>query len=461
MNRVPASGHFDFSRLDPDALKVVRRLRQHGHEAYLVGGSVRDLWLSRTPKDFDIATNATPRQIKRVFSNSRLIGRRFRLAHVFFGPKILEVSTFRSNVIAHQPDDTVGDEGEERDLLVRDDNIFGTAEEDAVRRDFTINGLFYDPDTQELIDYVHGIPDLEEGLIRTIGDADIRVQEDPVRILRAIKFAARLGFHIHDETWAAMLSFKEQLLRCSPARVHEEVMRLLSGGAAEASVKLMWESGVLDVLLPDLTEHLNMNRTGSLVSDPLWKYLAALDAVDRTRRPISPGLLIGTAFWPILEERINAPEVAALDYGLRIDRAVDSVTRNLRLPKRENALLKQVLIARRRLRAEEGQKKRRGSLARMLGKAYFPAAVAFAEIEMRAGGATSEEIAAWEASLGATQASLAQPQPGGPGEPGEPGESGAPGAPGDPRKRRRRRRRRRPQEGGGSNDESGGRPPLA
>lgn len=435
MNRVPAANRIDFSRIDSDALRVVRRLRQFGHEAYLVGGSVRDLWLSRLPKDYDIATDATPRQVKRVFSNSRLIGRRFRLAHVFFGPKILEVSTFRSNVIAHQPDDTVGDEGEERDLLVRDDNIFGTAEEDAVRRDFTINGLFFDPDTLEIIDYVHGIPDLEDRIIRTIGDANIRMQEDPVRILRAIKFAARLGFHIDDETWAAMLSFKDQLLRCSPARVHEEVMRLLSGGAAEASVKLMWESGVLDVLLPDLTDHLN--RTKNLADDPLWKFLAALDAVDRTRRPISPGLLIGTAFWPILEERMASPDLASMDYGMRIDRAVDSVTRNLRLPKRENALLKQVLIARRRLRAEAGQKKRRGSLMRMLGKAYFPAAVAFAEIEMRASGASPEEIAEWEASLGAPQESFAQPPPGGDGE---------------PRRRRRRRRRRGPPEGGPSND---------
>lgn len=445
MNKVPTADRIDISRVDIEASKVVRRLRQFGYEAYLVGGSVRDMWLARTPKDFDIATDASPRQVKRVFSNSRLIGRRFRLVHVFFGPRIIEVSTFRSNIIADQPDDTVGDEGEERDLLIRDDNVFGTAEQDAIRRDFTINGLFYDPDTQEIIDYVDGIPDLEARIIRTIGDPEIRMQEDPVRILRAIKFAARLGFDIHPDTWAAMLHYADHILRCSPARVHEEVMRLLGGGAAEASVRLLWKSGALEHLLPDLTAHLA--RTGGGDGDPLWKYLAALDRVDRTQRPISPGLLIGAAFWPILAERMADPSFETLDYGLRIDRAVDSVTPNLRLPKRENALLKQVLIARRRLRPEPGHKRRRGSLARMTGKGYFAAAIAFTEIEMRAEGAGDAEIAEWEAGLGAPAPQA--PREGAP----QPGEHPHAQPPDGVRKKRRRRRRRRGGGGGGGSTE--------
>lgn len=440
MNKVPVANRIDISQVDIEAAKVVRRLRQFGYEAYLVGGSVRDMWLGRTPKDFDIATDASPRQVKRVFSNSRLIGRRFRLVHVFFGPKIIEVSTFRSNIIADQPDDSVGDEGEERDLLIRDDNVFGTAEQDAIRRDFTINGLFYDPDSQEIIDYVDGIPDLEARLIRTIGDPEIRMQEDPVRILRAIKFAARLGFEIHPDTWAAMLHYADHILRCSPARVHEEVMRLLGGGAALESVRLLWKCGALDHLLPDLTAHLA--RTGGGDDDPLWKYLAALDRADRSQRPISPGLLIGAAFWPILDERMSDPALEALDYGLRIDRAVDAVTRNLRLPKRENALLKQVLIARRRLRPEPGHKRRRGSVSRMAGKGYFAAAIAFTEIEMRAEGATDAEIAEWESGLGGgapQQRAAAAPQGEHPHEQPHDG----------PRKKRRRRRRRRGGGGGG------------
>jgi poly(A) polymerase len=444
MNRVSAANRIDVSRIDPDAQKVVRRLRHSGYEAYFVGGSVRDLLLGRIPKDFDIATDASPRQVKRVFGNSRLIGRRFRLAHVFFGPKIIEVSTFRSNIIAAAPDDTVGDEGEERDLLIRDDNTFGTAEEDAVRRDFTINGLFLDPDTLEVTDYINGLPDLEARVLRTIGDPDIRLREDPVRILRAIKFAARLGFTIDAPTTAAINRYKDEILRCSPSRVHEEIMRLLGGGAAYGSVKLMWETGVLEVLLPDLTEYLQ--RSGAGPNDPLWKFLQSLDAVDREKRLISPGLLIGAAFWPVLDERLNRPEFATLDYGLRIDRVVDSVSRNLRLPKRENALLKQVLIARRRLRPEEGQRRRRGNIVRMLGKGYFPATVAFCEIEMRAEGLSPADIEAWEADLGVppvVQHGAGHPE--GPGAPG--GEAG-------PRKRRRRRRRRPagPGSGGGTGE---------
>ena len=428
MNRISAKGRIDPARIDPDAIKVIRRLRQNGYEAYLVGGSVRDLWLGRSPKDFDMATSASPRQIKRVFSNSRLIGRRFRLAHVVYGPKIFEVSTFRSNIIASEPDDTVGDEGEERDLLIRDDNVFGTAEQDGVRRDFTINGLFYDPDSHEVIDYVEGIADLDAKLIRCIGDPEIRLREDPVRILRAIKFAARLGFTIHDDTYGAMLSHRGEILRCSPARVYEEIMRLLASGASQASLRLMWDSGVLDVLLPDLTEHLRKSELGH--NDPLWDYLGAIDSVDRAKRQLSAGILIGAAFWPVFEDRMERPEFASLDYGLRVDRVVDSVTRNLRLPKRENALLKQVLVARRRLRPEGGLRHHPPTANRMAGKAYFGPTLAFCEIELRAEGAGDDEIAQWEADL-------LRPAAG-----GAPGAAQGPRAPADGKRKRRRRRRR-------------------
>ena len=182
--RIPRAG------LDPDAVKIVQRLTRYRHASYLVGGCVRDLLLGLKPKDFDIATSATPRQVKRLFRNSRVIGRRFRLAHVYFRDgKIIEVATFRSQEEGN--DDSDGD-----DVMIRDDNVFGTLAEDALRRDFTINQLYYDLEGAKVIDHAHGLADLERRLVRTIGEPELRFREDPIRILRAIKFAARLDLSI-------------------------------------------------------------------------------------------------------------------------------------------------------------------------------------------------------------------------------------------------------------------------
>jgi tRNA nucleotidyltransferase/poly(A) polymerase len=232
----------DRAAIDPDADRVVRKLTRAGHKAYLVGGCVRDLLVARTPKDFDVATSATPNEIKATFRNCRIIGRRFRLAHVFFGSKIIETSTFRAN-----PRDE-----DDHDLLIRRDNVFGTETEDARRRDFTINGLFYDVEREEVIDHVGGLADLDLKLIRTIGDPDIRFQEDPVRILRAIKFAARLDFGFEPGTWHALLRWRGEVAKCAPPRLLEEIHRLMRGGAARRSFELLVETGVLAVLSPYL-----------------------------------------------------------------------------------------------------------------------------------------------------------------------------------------------------------------
>jgi poly(A) polymerase len=232
----------DRDAIDADADRVVRKLTRAGYKAYLVGGCVRDLLLGRTPKDFDVATSATPNEVKSAFRNSRIIGRRFRLAHVFFGAKIIETATFRAN-----PRDE-----DEADLLIRRDNVFGTEAEDARRRDFTINGLFYDVEREEVIDHVGGLADLTARLVRTIGDPDIRFQEDPVRMLRAIKFAARLDFGFDPATWRALLRWRGEISKCAPPRLLEEMHRLLRGGAARRSFELMVETGVLAVLSPHL-----------------------------------------------------------------------------------------------------------------------------------------------------------------------------------------------------------------
>ncbi|HKE18775.1 MAG TPA: polynucleotide adenylyltransferase PcnB [Kofleriaceae bacterium] len=233
--------------IDPDADKVVRRLARHGFQAYLVGGCVRDLLLARTPKDFDVATNATPKEIRQLFRNCRIIGRRFRLAHIFFGPKIIETSTFRANP-------REGDEVEEGDeILIRRDNVFGTDTEDARRRDFTINGLFYDLEAERVIDHVGGLEDLERRVVRTIGDPDIRFREDPVRMLRAVKFAARLGFEIEHSTLAALVRHRSEIAKCPQPRVLEELYRLLRGGAARRSLALLIDTGLAGILSPQLT----------------------------------------------------------------------------------------------------------------------------------------------------------------------------------------------------------------
>jgi len=248
--------------IDPDADKVVRRLARHGFQAYLVGGCVRDLLLQRTPKDFDVATNATPKEIRQLFRNCRIIGRRFRLAHIFFGPKIIETSTFRAN--PREGDDASDSE----ELLIRRDNVFGSDTEDARRRDFTINGLFYDVEAERVIDHVGGLADLERRVVHTIGDPDIRFREDPVRMLRAVKFAARLDFEIEPTTLAALIRHRAEIAKCAQPRVLEELYRLLRGGAAHRSMALLIETGVASGLSPQLATLLGRPPGGKLGPPP-------------------------------------------------------------------------------------------------------------------------------------------------------------------------------------------------
>ena len=242
-------------RIDLNAMWVLRRLRAKGYEAYLTGGCVRDLLLGKQPKDFDVATSAKPEEVKAIFGNCRLIGRRFLLAHVIFpGGKIIETATFRSNPTEETSFD---EEQEDSDLLVIQDNVFGTVKEDAFRRDLTINGLFYDPIDEKVIDYVGGLEDLQNGIIRTIGDPDIRVQEDPVRILRAIRFANILGFQIEEKTFLAMCKYNQEILKCAPARLQEEITRLLLSKYSHKNFAMALDIGILHVLMPELLEGLS------------------------------------------------------------------------------------------------------------------------------------------------------------------------------------------------------------
>jgi poly(A) polymerase len=262
------------SALDQNALRVISRLQREQHEAYLVGGCVRDLLLGRRPKDYDVATSATPRRVKSLFSNGRIIGRRFKLVHVTYGGQIVETATFRRAPQKSDEDD--------EDLLIVDDNEFGTAEEDARRRDFTINALFLNPYRHEILDYVDGLEDLEAGVLRTIGDPRVRMAEDPVRILRAVKFATRLGFRIEEGTWAAMIELAPELARSAKPRVLEELLRLLRSGTALGALRMMRACGALKVLLPEVDAFLGDRESADAIvherAESFWRLLEALDS---------------------------------------------------------------------------------------------------------------------------------------------------------------------------------------
>jgi len=311
--------------IDPDALKVLYHLSRHGYIAYLVGGSVRDLLMGRRPKDFDVGTDAHPRTIKKLFRNCFLVGRRFRLAHIKFGDKVIETSTFR-----RQPESSGGNDEE---FFHRYDNTFGTPEEDARRRDFTVNGLFYDIRSFSVIDYVGGLRDLEWKIVRSIGDPDIRFREDPVRMLRAVRFASRLKFKIDPETFAAIKRHHAEIVKASPARLLEEVTRLFAYGSGEAAFRLLKETQLLSVLFPDLERFLNSDIHDGAV---FWRHLAALDQYGGPPEGPAMPVIFATLLYPLF---IKARKASGASQGQILDRElIDSLLRPIalcyRMPKR-------------------------------------------------------------------------------------------------------------------------------
>lgn len=301
--------------VDPDALSVLRRLQSQGFTAYLVGGGVRDLLLGRTPKDFDVATDARPNQIKKLFRNAFIIGRRFRLALIRFGEKQIETATFRRDPGAE--DDAAAaappDPDREGALYQESDNVFGTPEEDALRRDFTVNALFWDSATGQVIDYVGGLRDLRRKVLRCIGDPEVRFREDPVRMLRAIRLGSRLGFSIHADSLAAIRRYGSEIAAASKPRLFEEILRLFTFAKSREAFGRLHETGLMRELLPAVADY--AERTGRGKS-PLWRYLAALDGampdLDTEHRE-SPryvqenALRLATILAPLLRERLRVP----------------------------------------------------------------------------------------------------------------------------------------------------------
>ncbi|MCI0669085.1 MAG: polynucleotide adenylyltransferase PcnB [Myxococcaceae bacterium] len=395
--RIREDGELPHERFDYDAVKVVTRLHQFGHQAYFVGGCVRDLILGRTPKDFDIATSATPNQVRGIFRNCRLIGRRFRLAHVYFkGGKIIEVSTFRANPLELEEAGNGGAEAAEEgqdDLLVTDDNVFGSAEEDARRRDFTMNGLFYDVVSGRVLDYVRGRRDLDRREIRTIGDPEVRMREDPVRILRAVRFAGKLGLDIESRTYAAMEGAVEDLQRCAPARLLEETFRLLRGGSASSSLHLLAALDALRVLLPPLGSYLR--ERGHEGAQVVRAFAEALDRRVHRGEQLDDALLLAALLVPVSRQQpVQEPEGGPPAVAQVIEDHLDELVQKARLPRRIAERCRMVLSAQRTL---TGERRRRGSQASFRRHPIFEDALKVFEMTAEATGEFVDEMEAWKA----------------------------------------------------------------
>jgi poly(A) polymerase len=433
--------------IDPDALKVLYRLRQAEHTAYLVGGSVRDLLLGRRPKDFDIGTSAHPYQVKKLFRNCWIIGRRFRLAHVKFGQKVIEVATFRRQVAAGEevvqdgvpaPDPTTP-EGEQ---LIHHDNTFGTPEEDAFRRDFTINALAYDIATFSIIDYVGGLEDLRAGIVRSIGDPDVRLNEDPVRMIRAIAIAARLDFTIEPTLLQAIRTHRHEIAKSSQPRLLEEYYKILRAGSAEKAFRQLASVGLLE----PISDELHRGAT-----DPLWRSLAAVDEYRRqfesTPDTLSNAILLGSLLVP-LGISLHPPRAPYTPGGSDAEAGDGPRSRRLRHPpgprlgdlplaRRDVERLRQIISLQRRLRDLTASPRAQQSLAH---RGIFREALTWMEIH----GDAPDVVEHW---IGVIDEGGA-PEPGsedsGDDQPPQPG-----AMPSVPIRKRRRRRRRGRRGGGG------------
>jgi len=428
LRRIPRDAH-PISRKDISsaALRVLYRLREGGHEAHLVGGAVRDLLVGLKPKDFDVATDATPEQVKALFRNCRLIGRRFRLAHVVFGREIIEVATFRANV-----DDGSGDRQQHEDGMLLRDNIYGSIEDDAVRRDFTANALYYAIEDFSVRDYVGGFDDVQARLLRLIGDPEQRYREDPVRMLRAVRLAAKLDFHIEEGTAAPIPHLAPLLGEAAPARLFEECLKMFLAGHAEKSFLGLERHGLLPALFPESAAALAANRSGALRRMVL-EGLRNTDARVAEEEPVSPAFLFALLLWPAYCRALMALQAQGVQPAEAQRRAADRVTlhqlRTVALPRRFSLPMQEIWLLQARFPLR--QRKR---VMRTLAHPRFRAAFDFLVVRQSASDEHAEDIAFWrEAQEDADLAIAAHPPA------GEAGQEHAP---------RRRRRRRRPAASG-------------
>ncbi len=386
---IPRDQH-SISRKDisPNALRVLYRLRDAGFGAYLVGGAVRDLLVGGRPKDFDVATNATPEEVKHLFRNCRLIGRRFRLAHVVFGREIIEVATFRANI-----DDGSGDREIENGMLVRD-NVYGSIEDDAIRRDFTCNALYYAIEDFSVRDYTGGFEDVQARLMKLIGDPEQRYQEDPVRMLRAVRLAAKLGFEIETATAEPIPRLAGLLGDSAPARLFEEVLKLFLSGHGVASFEGLERYGLLAVLFPESAAALKSNRSGAL-RRMLIEGLRNTDTRVANEEPVSPAFLFALLLWPAFCRSLIALQKQGLAPEEAQRRAADRVTlhqlNTIALPRRFSLPMQEIWL----LQSRFGSRQRK-RVFRTLAHPRFRAAFDFLVLRQTASSEHADDIAFWQ-----------------------------------------------------------------
>ncbi|POC18505.1 poly(A) polymerase [Vibrio vulnificus] len=343
-------------QISDHALKVLYRLHGAGFDAFLVGGGVRDLLLGQSPKDFDIATNATPEQLKQLFRNCRLIGRRFRLAHIMFGREIIEVATFRGH---HQDANSQISQQSKEGMLLRD-NVYGTIDEDAERRDFTINAMYYNISDYSIHDYAGGVEDLEDRLVRLIGDPETRYREDPVRMLRAIRFAAKLDFDIEEDT-AAPIEEMAYLLRDIPAaRLYEESLKLLQSGHGLETYHLMREYNLFQQMFPAISAYFTEDYS-SKTERMLDLVLDSTDIRVEEGKRINPAYMFAAMLWyPLLEladKLMDSHNLCHYDAVMEASNLIlDEQVRSIAIPRRHTATIREIWQLQLRLPRRNGKR---------------------------------------------------------------------------------------------------------
>ncbi|WP_413685097.1 polynucleotide adenylyltransferase PcnB [Proteus mirabilis] len=399
MTVIPRDQH-PISRKDisDNALKVLYRLNNSGFQAYLVGGGVRDLLLGKKPKDFDIATNATPEEVRRLFRNSRLVGRRFRLAHIMFGPEVIEVATFRGSHEDHETSDRNQSQQAQSGMLLRD-NIFGSIEEDAIRRDFTLNSLYYGVDDFAVRDYVGGLADLKSGTIRLIGSPETRYREDPVRMLRAIRFASKLDMRIAPET-AEPISQLAPLLRNIPsARLFEESLKLLQTGHGYKTYRLMRHFQLLEPLFPLVASRITEHQDTPM-ERMIEQVLKNTDYRISKEMRVNPAFLFAAMLWyPLVEHAEKLAQESGLSYydafSMAMNDILDEQCRTIAIPKRITTTMRDIWQLQQRLPKRQGRRANK-----LLEHPKFRAA--FDLLELRANVQRNpdlEALAAWWADF--------------------------------------------------------------
>lgn len=375
---IPRAEHtISRSVISQNALKVLYRLKEAGYQASLVGGCVRDMLLGREPKDFDVTTNARPEEVKALFRNCRLIGRRFRLAHVHFGREIIEVATFRAQ--------HTGDEegGVIEDGMILRDNVYGTIEDDVWRRDFTVNALYYNIEDFSVIDYTNGVEDLKAGVLRLIGAPLLRYKEDPVRMLRVVRFASKLGFRIDPDTEAPLGELGYLLAEIPPARLYEEVLKLFLGGSAVQTFELLRHYDLFKYLFPQ-TDRCLAKQEGGFPFTLLIHALTNTDERISQDKPVTPSFLYAAMLWQPMHELAQQLQEDGMTELQAIHAASREVTseqiKHVILPRRFGMHMREIWMLQPRLRRITGKRP-----SRLVHHPRFRAAYDFLLLRAQAG----------------------------------------------------------------------------